>query len=342
MTAIVQMTKELLTLSIQQRAILRAEAKLASRGRDEKDDDDDDDEQLLMKQGRELFFKIAFLLEMLFRTHGAAFLPVYLKEYNDIITGMSQSHCLKEDQQFAFAVINDVIAHGIDNSVATQFFQQSMPAILEAVSKNPDAEVRCNAALAIKHASVKFPALFSQYATAALSCLAESVFLGSGDGQAKGYATDAAVESIAFILESMERAGIAMDYEKAWGMVMDYLPFRHDVEEGHNVINLLARLITSRHPRFSSEQRLLQAIVVFLQIVKSPLSNADIDSLILSTIHGILENNWVSRASAIQFIARYDKGIQDAFTYVISASGTPHSSSPGASAPIHDVLFRLS
>jgi len=342
MTAIVEMTKALLKLTIQQRAILRAEAALASKGRDEKDKDDDDDEQLLMKQGREVYFKVAFLLELLFRTHGAAFLPVYLKEYNDIITSMSQPHCLTEDQQFAFAVINDVIAHGIDSSMASQFFQQSMPAVLEAVSKNRDPEVRCNAALAIKHAAVKFPSLFTQYATASLSCLAESVCLGSGDGKARGHATDAAVESIGFILESMERLGVAIDYDKAWGMVMDYLPFRDDFVEGHNIIKLLVRIVMARHPRFTSEARLLQLIVALLQVIKSPLSNSEIDNLIVATIHGILENNWVPRANAIQFLARYEKGIQDAFTFVISAVGTPHASSPGASAPIHDVLFRPS
>jgi hypothetical protein len=317
---------------------LRAEAAISS-GKEGNDDDDDDDEARLLEESRDLHFNIVYLLEMLFRTHGNTFLPVYIKEYNQIITDLSQDHCLKEDRQFAFAVICDVVEHGLDDSVAEQFFQQSMPVILEAISKCPDAEARSHASLSVKHAATRFPALFSQYASTALSCLAESVFMGDGEGETRGQVTDIAVETIGFVLESMEGIGVSMEYDVVWGMVMEYLPLRHDKEEGHNVLSQLCRLIKARHPRFSTEDRLLQIVVICLRVIDTPLSSPEVNEMIVQTIHHILDNNFVARDNLYQFVARHDKGVQEAFGNVLSA-GTSSSTSPGASAPIHDVLFR--
>ena len=62
------------------------------------------------------------ILGSIFKTHGYLFTPIYLEHWHEMITEMSHHHCLKEDRQFAFFVVSDVIEFGLTTTTAPTYF----------------------------------------------------------------------------------------------------------------------------------------------------------------------------------------------------------------------------
>jgi hypothetical protein len=57
-----------------------------------------------------------------FKTHGCLFTPIYLEQWHEMVTEMSHHHCLKEDRQFSFFVISDVIEFGLTPTTVASYF----------------------------------------------------------------------------------------------------------------------------------------------------------------------------------------------------------------------------
>ena len=65
------------------------------------------------------FFPLS--LGSVFKTHGPSFTPVYLEHWHEMITEMGHIHCLKEDRQFSFFVISDVIEFGLTSATSVSY-----------------------------------------------------------------------------------------------------------------------------------------------------------------------------------------------------------------------------
>lgn len=134
MTAITQCAERVLQDSIQRRAILKAEAQVVGVT----DEDDEQDEEFFLTESMELHYNIAELVGALFRTHGSDYLPVYMERWHDMLHHMSNSQCLKEDRQFSFFIISDVIEFGLgdSNDLAASYFCHSIQDICDCLVQN--------------------------------------------------------------------------------------------------------------------------------------------------------------------------------------------------------------
>jgi hypothetical protein len=136
MTAITQCSERVLQDSIQRRAILKAEAQVLGVT----DEDDEQDEEFFLTESMELHYNIAELVGALFRTHGSDYLPVYMERWHDMLHHMSNSQCLKEDRQFSFCIISDVIEFGLgdSNDLAASYFVHIMQDLCDCLVQNKE------------------------------------------------------------------------------------------------------------------------------------------------------------------------------------------------------------
>ena len=290
MVDISECAKVVLRDSFQRRAVLRAEAQVSGQ----RDDDDADDEQAFMEDSMELHNNVAELIGTLFKTHGKGLFPMYMNLWHEIIHNACQPFCLKEDQQFAFYVISDVIEHGLkdagDNSDgdANRFYSLVMDNLINACGVTQSAKERqvdsIDKELAIKRvcaysigiAAGLFPAAFAPYVNAALKGLWICVTSGDEEGPgSRGATTDNAVSAVGTILEAAESLNSQIQttndsstsFQFIWGEWLLYLPLKEDLEEGEKVILQLIRLVGKKHKAIVGQRdRLLMTISILLTV----------------------------------------------------------------------------
>lgn len=227
MEGLTQCAKIVLRDSLQRRAVLRAEAQVSG----DLDEEDASDEAVFMQESMELHYNISDLIGAVFRTHGSQFYQIYIEQWHDMICNLSHSYCLKEDRQFAFFVVSDVIEFGLTRETAKVYLEQVMPTLLETcrTSSVDGFGPKRSCAYAIGIACELYPVEFAPYALTALQALSACIQQGDEDGEAKGPCTDNAVSAVGIILEKMETHKLVdVNYQFVWNQWVSYLPLRHD------------------------------------------------------------------------------------------------------------------
>lgn len=95
-----------------------------------------------MQESLELHYNVAELIGAVLKTHGPGFTPVYMDQWHEMISDMGHPHCLKEDRQFSFFVVSDVIEFGLTTMTASAYFGRVIPTLCEACGSIPDAGAR--------------------------------------------------------------------------------------------------------------------------------------------------------------------------------------------------------
>ncbi len=349
MATLTQSAKFVLRESLQRRAVLRAEAACGGGagvggGRD---DDDAADEEMFMQDSLELHFNVAELIGAILRTHGDAFMPVYLEHWHETMTEMSHPYCLKEDRNIAFFVISDVIEFGLTPATAGAYLAGVMPTLCEACATVPDAGTRQPCAYAFGRASALYPQAFVPHALGALHALGACIALGEEPDEPRGSCTDNAVASVGVILENLEQHGgmLTLNFESMWGQWLAYLPLRHDEEEGGKVIIQLSRLVAQRHDTLLARgTRLSQAVSALLQGAQADPASP-VNREIAQALHALRES---AGANADDLFRSVSTDVGPELSARLSTFlGAPvggamggGASSPLATAPIQDVLLR--
>ena len=230
MGAITEACKVILRDSLQRRAMLRAQAQVASghvsgeehvngNNNDNEFGDDEDvaDEALFMSDSMELHFNVAEVIGAILRTHGETFLTCYMSQWHEMILSMTHDYCLREDKQFAFFIISDVIEFGLPAAVdahgmtvvegTTAYLHETIPLLISVCRTcSDDSSLRQTCAYALGIAAQRFPLTFATFAPLALQALAQSIQIGEDpeDGEMRGNCTDNCVASVGTILETME------------------------------------------------------------------------------------------------------------------------------------------
>jgi hypothetical protein len=233
--------QSILRNSLQRRAVLRAEAAVSGAV----DEDDADDELMMMGESMELHFNVSELIGAVFRTHGDSFFAVFQTAMHDVILEMSHCHCLREDRQFSFYVISDVVEFGLSESIAEAYFGAVFPVMLEACASASEAGLRQACAYTFGCAAEQYPVQFSPHSVACLQRLGACVARGEEPGEPRGACTDNAVYSVGVVLEKMESIGFAglpsKQLSMLWGQWLGYLPLQHDlVSSAHATCKLVS------------------------------------------------------------------------------------------------------
>ena len=356
MVTLTQSAKVVLRDSLQRRAVLRAEAACgagAGAGSAGRDDDDAADETMFMQDSMELHYNVAELIGAILRTHGDAFMPVYLEHWHETMTEMSHPYCLKEDRNIAFFVISDVIEFGLTPSTAEAYLAGVVPVLCEACATVEDAGTRQPCAYALGRASALYPQAFAAHAMTALQALGACIALGEEPDEPRGSCTDNAAASVGIILENLEQqggAGAGLNFEFMWGQWLGYLPLKHDEDEAGKVLVQLSRLVAQRHDTLLARgTRLSQAVSVLLQGVGSdPSTTTAVTREIALAIHTLRASAGANADDLFRSISN-DVGpeLSARLSAVLGApvgagAGAGHggASSPLATAPIQDVLLR--
>lgn len=142
------------------------------------DDEDADDEKQFMQESLELHYNLSEMIGGIMRTHGDSFLPVYSTQWHESIMEMANPHCLKEDRQFAFYVISDVIEFSLSEESAASFFGSVMPVLSEACANMVASSPRQACAYSMGMAAELYPGAFYDCALPCLQALGACIAMG--------------------------------------------------------------------------------------------------------------------------------------------------------------------
>jgi hypothetical protein len=195
------------------------------------DDNDAADEHIFLAEYMEMQYTVAEVVGSLFRTHGAGYLPTYLSTWHVLVWSMSEEHCLKEDRQFAFGIISELVDFGFSGlesssphfSAAHELLGQVIPRIFQGCGSSSEVGVRQTCAYTIGVLAEKHSAELLSRAMPALQALAACVAAGEDPpAEMKGASTDNAVASLGIVLERMEHAGLSVNFSYLWGQWIGY------------------------------------------------------------------------------------------------------------------------
>jgi hypothetical protein len=324
---------------LQKRAMLRAEAQLSGGA----DENDAADECMFLQESMEMLYNVAEVIGEIFRTHGSLYFDLYMTSWHPVVAAMTGAHCLKEDRQFAFFVISDVIEFGLSDKHASEFLTSVIPLVCETVGKTPEANVRQTTAYVIQIAADNFPSQFAPFAMTALMALAASVGMGEDPPEEmRGNATDNAVAAIGVILERMESVGVTLGYAAMWSQWIAYLPLQHDTEEGAKVITQLCRLLTGRHSHMVSSEHTMDACItaLLLAVAKDLCGDGTVQDVV-GCLHHIQQHYAPSEAALIDAVIsqKFSPELKEKLQKVLIKVDNSISTSPLGSAPIHDLLM---
>lgn len=346
MEAITQCATLVLRDSLQRRAILRAEAQVSGGGVDE---DDMGDEEMFQQNCMELHFNLAELIGTVFKTHGSDFMVVYRQVWHETVVEMVHVNCLKEDRQFGYFIISDVIEFGLTNETAAEYFATIMPHVLEGCQSEEEG-IRQTSVYCVGIAAELYPTMFVPYAATSLTALSGAISMGDGD-EARGMSTDNAVSSVGILLEQMQVAlgdtagALTASFPFVWGEWLAYLPLRDDVEEGARVLRQLAKLLRNKHAAlFCSMERVEQAVLVLVEVLGTDLVGPEMTREVVHTLQLMrVGDSLLGKGGMEQFCAKLDPERSAKLKQYLSMdfSSPLESSSPQAPAPIHDVLMRF-
>lgn len=245
--------------NLQRRAMLRAEAQLSGGA----DENDASDENLFLAEYMEMQYTVAEVVGTLFRTHGALYFDTYMAIWHPVIETMTSDHCLKEDKQFSFALLSDLIEFGFigatseNNGKVQEYLNTLIPLVCETCGNSVEPGLRQTCAYTIGVLGEKYPNELSPYVMKALQSLAASVTMGEDPPhEMKGPATDNAVSAIGTLLERLEASGVALNYAFMWNQWASYGPLEHDKDECDKVARQICRMLLARHPHVTGSQEL--------------------------------------------------------------------------------------
>lgn len=332
--------------SLQRRAMLRAEAQVSAGG---VDDDDMADEELFQQNCMELHYNIAELIGVIFKTHGHDFMSVFKQIWHETTMQMVHQNCLKEDRQFGYFIISDVIEFGLTDESAAEYLSAVMGNILEGCQAG-EPGIRQTCVYSVGIAVELYPRQFLPYAANSLSALSNAISLGDGD-ETRGMSTDNAVSAVGILLEKVEVAmegtsnALSESFPFVWGEWLSYLPLRDDVEEGAKVLRQLTRLLSSKHGTlFCTYERVEQAVLVLIEVLGSDLIGGDITREIVHTLQLMrVCDGLLGKGGMDELCSKLDQEKSSKLRQYLSMdfSSPLESSSPQAPAPIHDVLMRF-
>ena len=347
MEAITQCATLVLRDSLQRRAVLRAEANISGGG--VVDEDDIGDEELFQQNCMELHFNIAELIGTVFKTHGDDFMIVYKQIWHDTVQEMVHVNCIKEDRQFGFFIISDVIEFGLTNDTVDEYFAAVIPNVLEGCRANEEG-IRQTSVYCIGIAAELYPAHLLPYASSCLTALSGAISLGDGE-ESRGMSTDNAVSSVGILLENMEpllnnSADVLLSsFPYVWGEWLAYLPLKDDVEEGTRVLRQLTKLLRNKHETlFSSLEHVEQAVVVLVEVLGTNLVGSEMTREVVHTLQLMrVGDGLLGKGRMDNLCAKLDVESGNKLKEYLSMdfSSPLESSSPQAPAPIHDVLMRF-
>jgi len=347
MEAITQCATLVLRDSLQRRAILRAEAQVSGGG--VVDEDDMGDEAMFQQNCMELHFNLAELIGTVFKTHGSDFMTVYKQIWHDTVVQMVHVNCLKEDRQFGFFIISDVIEFGLTNESAGEYFAAVMPSVLEGCGAEEEG-IRQTSVYCVGIAVELYPAAFHQYAAQSLTALSGAIAKGDGE-EDRGMSTDNAVSAVGILLEKMEELlggtsdALTESFPFVWGEWLAYLPLRDDVEEGTRVLKQLTKLLRNRHSTlFCSLERVEQAVIVLTGVLGTELVGADMTREVVHTLQLMrVGESLLGKGGMDELCSKLEPELGSKLRQYLSMdfSSPLESSSPQAPAPIHDVLMRF-
>jgi hypothetical protein len=346
MEAITQCATLVLRDSLQRRAMLRAEAQVSGGGVDE---DDMGDEEMFQQNCMELHFNLAELIGTVFKTHGSDFMSVYRQIWHETVVQMVHVNCLKEDRQFGYFIISDVIEFGLTNETAGEYFGTIMANVLEGCGAEEEG-IRQTSVYIIGIAAELYPSVFLPYASSGLAALSGAIAKGDGD-EARGMSTDNAVSSVGILLEQMEAVldgtpdALTQSFPFVWGEWLAYLPVRDDVEEGTRVLRQLSKLLRNKHATlFNSLERVEQAVLVLVEVLGTDLVGPEVTREVVHTLQLMrVGESLLGKGGMEQLCAKLDseRGQKLQQYLGMDFSSPLESSSPQAPAPIHDVLMRF-
>ena len=345
MKAVTDMCTIVLRDCLQKRAMLRAEAQLSGGA----DEHDAEDECMFLQESMEMLYNVAEVIGEIFRTHGNLYFELYSATWHPVVEAMTAAHCLKEDRQFAFFMISDVIEFGLpgpgSDKRATEYLNSVLPLVCDTVGKCSEPSIRQTTAYVIGIAADSFPNQFAPFAMTALMALAASVSMGEeAPDSMRGNATDNAVAAIGVILEEMESIGVTLSYDIMWAQWIAYLPLQNDLEEGNKVIKQLCRLLTNRHCHMVRTPDVLRTCisVLLLAVAKDLCGDGTVQDVVNCLHH--IQIHYAPNESALidavisqQFTPELKEKLQKILTKIIDETNV--STSPLGSAPIHDLLM---
>ena len=207
-----------------------------------------EDEAAFMSESLELHYNIAELLGTILRTHCFAFLPIFRRDWDELMLSMTHEYCLREDRQFGYFIISDLIeyvcAYTQESAPKeTASYLNTLVERLYAGSVAPEAGVRQTCVYAMGVAAEKIPLAILPHAGKCLSYLSQCVSMGDGEGGPRGTAADNAVSAVGFVLEALSSHPIAasqlhgdafmQSLEALWSHWLNYLPLVDDQVRWH-------------------------------------------------------------------------------------------------------------
>mgnify|MGYP003385503006 CR=1 FL=1 len=347
MEAITQCATLVLRDSLQRRAILRAEAQVSGGGVDE---DDVGDEEMFQQNCMELHFNLAELIGTVFKTHGSDFMVVYRQIWHETVVQMVHVNCLKEDRQFGYFIISDVIEFGLTTETAGDYFATIMANVMEGCQSEEEG-IRQTSVYCIGIAAELYPSIFLPFAASSLTALSGAIAMGDGE-EARGMSTDNAVSSVGILLEQMQLVigdtsnALTASFPFVWSEWLAYLPLRDDVEEGARVLRQLAKLLRNKHAvLFSSLESVEQAVLVLVEVLGTDLVGPEVTREVVHTLQlmRVGDSSLLGKGGMEQLCAKLDPERGEKLKQYLSMdfSSPLESSSPQAPAPIHDVLMRF-
>jgi hypothetical protein len=364
MVSLSEFSRLILRDSIQRRAILRAEANINGI----KDEEDEDDEKIFMVESSELHYNISELIGSIFRTHGVLFYPIYIEYWHQIISDCCHPYCLKEDKQFAFFVISEVVEFGLNLENASSYLGLVLPNLINACSSYPiinqnqeleegkqtgvDFQSKRACAYTIGIAAELYPECFSAFTFQALQGLGRLISEGDEDGVgSRGGCTDNAASAVGIILEKMDHIiSTNSSFYNLWSEWLSYLPLKEDREEGLKVTTQLLRLINNRFSKLVAQKdRLVMSLSVILELIDDELITRELNISCYTCLQQLLiSENGLSKDSIDAVYQSLPASLVSKLNNVLSAAplslfhkNNPDcATSPLATAPIIDVLMR--
>jgi len=254
--------------SIQRRATARAEAVTD----EDYDEEQAEADQRNLSSEEELQFNISECLGALFKTHGSAFLPIFMAEWLPRLRDMSDASCFLPDRKLSAFIYCDALE--FCGEASAPLLDTVMPLLLMGVdSEEPTLRQPCayGVGAAAAHATNALGA--TEWVPHCLQRLVAAVGKAGAREGTQEPATDNVVSALGELGSSMAaHPALAQDGDALWTSYLEYLPMRGDLEEGVKVLTALAQRTRAGDSVLLGEQRqrLPKAFAILCTAVDAP------------------------------------------------------------------------
>jgi hypothetical protein len=344
---------------------------------DDVDGDNKDDETRIITERRELHFHISELIKIVITTHNRTFASLYIDLWHPMLYGMLHEYCLDEDKEFAIDIIYHMMEFGFrntnsltfssdDETQINHFIADCLPSICKCASMTSSTKSCYKSLCTINIASELYAKFMHPYMNMIIETLHKLMIYESNvdsvDICAPTMCTDYATMVLGNVLEIFQpilAKDPSFDFNSVKSQWLHYLPLRVDKDAGHIVITQLLRnlkqFIHTGNIHLDDISNNIPAILTILvDVIRIQLSNPSISREIYDNIRVFL-NCYKDQPEAMKKINEI-LGTKERVTIVDHILATDASStcavggihgssnqlfyaSPGATAPIHDVLI---